>query len=232
MHFLKRAAGAIDGLNDRVGAAIRWLALVMVLVGAFNALARYATRYTDVSLSSNAYLDLQWYFFSLIFLLGAAYGLLHDVHVRVDVVYGRLSRKARAWIDLAGTVLFMLPFSILMLYVSWPAVRNSWQIREVSPDPGGLARWPIKAVILIGFTLLVLQGFSQLVKQIEILRSDDDEGDGLTVDPEAMAGVPDPSADTTPAPVDPGFDDEPATGGLEGDGRSHPDAPDEPTGGV
>lgn len=173
MHILKRMAAAIDGLNDRIGAVIRWLALIMVLVGAFNALARYATRYTDVSLSSNAYLDLQWYFFSLIFLLGAAYGLNHDVHVRVDVMYERLSRKARAWIDLAGTVLFMLPFSLLMLYVSWPAVRNSWSIREVSPDPGGLPRYPIKAVILVGFVLLVLQGFSQIVKQVEILRGGD-----------------------------------------------------------
>ena len=174
MHFLKRMAAAIDGLNDRIGASIRWLALIMVLVGAFNALARYATRYTDVSLSSNAYLDLQWYFFSLIFLLGAAYGLNHDVHVRVDVLYSTLSRKARAWIDLAGTILFMLPFSLLMLYVSWPAVRNSWSIREVSPDPGGLPRYPIKAVILVGFVLLVLQGFSQLVKQVEIIRGPDD----------------------------------------------------------
>lgn len=227
MQFLKRAAGAIDGLNDRVGAAIRWLALVMVLVGAFNALARYATRYTDVSLSSNAYLDLQWYFFSLIFLLGAAYGLLHDVHVRVDVVYGRLSRRARAWIDLAGTVLFMLPFSVLMLYVSWPAVRNSWQIREVSPDPGGLARWPIKAVILVGFGLLVLQGLSELVKQIEILRSEgaaDGEADGLPVSARDLPDVPDPAADTTPAPPDPDMDPDPAAPPAD-ESRAHPDDP-------
>mgnify|MGYP001985304206 CR=1 FL=1 len=185
MQFLKRTAAAIDGLNDRIGASIRWLALIMVLVGAFNALARYATRYTDVSLSSNAYLDLQWYFFSLIFLLGAAYGLNHDVHVRVDVLYATLSRKARAWIDLAGTILFMLPFSLLMLYVSWPAVRNSWSIREVSPDPGGLPRYPIKAVILVGFVLLVLQGFSQIVKQVEIIRGPDH-------------APPEPDAETVP----------------------------------
>ncbi len=184
MHLLKRASAAIDGLNNWIGSAIRWLALVMVLVGAFNALARYTTRFTGLSLSSNAYLDLQWYFFSLIFLLGAAYGLNQDVHVRVDVLYSTLSKKAQAWIDLAGTILFMLPFSILMLYVSWPAVRNSWSIREVSPDPGGLPRYPIKAVILIGFGLLVLQGFSQLVKQVEIIRGPD-EGD----------------ASDTPAPV-------------------------------
>lgn len=186
MPTLKRFAAAIDGLNDTIGGAIRWLALIMVLVGAFNALARYATRYTDVSLSSNAYLDLQWYMFSLIFLLGAAYGLNHDVHVRVDVLYERLSEKTRAWIDLVGTVLFLLPFSILFLWVSWPAVRNSWSIREVSPDPGGLPRYPIKAVILICFILLILQGLAQVVKQVEVIRGDahldhapgDDHGHG------------------------------------------------------
>jgi len=172
MHILKRMTAAIDGLNDIIGGLIRWLALIMVLVGAFNALARYATRYTDVSLSSNAYLDLQWYMFSLIFLLGAAYGLNHDVHVRVDVLYERLSEKTRAWIDLAGTVLFLLPFSFLFLWVSWPAVRNSWSIKEVSPDPGGLPRYPIKAVILVCFVLLILQGFAQVVKQVEVIRGE------------------------------------------------------------
>jgi len=170
MSFLRRFSAAVDGLNDRIGASIRWLALIMVLVGAFNAIARYLSRYAGVALSSNAYLDLQWYFFSLIFLLGAAYGLNHDVHVRVDVLYSRLSRKARAWIDLAGTVLFLLPFALVMLWVSWPAVRNSWSIHETSPDPGGLPRYPIKAVILISFALLVLQGLSQVVKQVEIIR--------------------------------------------------------------
>jgi TRAP-type mannitol/chloroaromatic compound transport system permease small subunit len=176
MHTLKRLSAAIDGLNDIIGGTIRWLALLMVLVGAFNALARYATRYTDVSLSSNAYLDLQWYMFSLIFLLGAAYGLNHDVHVRVDVLYERLTDRTRAWIDLAGTVLFLLPFSVLFLWVSWPAVRNSWSIQEVSPDPGGLPRYPIKAVILVCFVLLILQGFSQIVKQVEVIRGEREEG--------------------------------------------------------
>jgi TRAP-type mannitol/chloroaromatic compound transport system permease small subunit len=170
MRFLKRLSAHIDGLNDRIGAAIRWLALIMVLVGAFNAIARYLTRYVGVSLSSNAYLDLQWYFFSLIFLLGAAYGLRHDVHVRVDVLYSKLGPKPRAWIDLGGSVLFLLPFSVLMLLMAWPAVRNSWRVRETSPDPGGLPRYPIKAVILLSFVLLVLQALSQIVKQVEILR--------------------------------------------------------------
>ena len=170
MILLKRFAAAVDGLNERIGAAIRWLALFMVLLGAFNAIARYLTKYTGVSLASNAYTELQWYSFSLIFLLGAAYGLRHDVHVRVDVLFARLSKKTQAWIDLAGTVLFLIPFCVLMLWVSWPAVRNSWSIREVSPDPGGLPRYPIKAVILICFVLLLLQGLSHVIKQVEVIR--------------------------------------------------------------
>ena len=188
MSFLKRFAAQVDRLNDRIGTAIRWLALVMVLVGAFNALARWLTRYTGVSLSSNAYLDLQWYMFSLIFLLGAAYGLNHDVHVRVDVLYSRLSKKTQAWIDLVGSLVFLLPFAALMLWVSWPAVSNSWSIREVSPDPGGLPRYPIKAVILVSFTLLFLQGLSQVIKQLEIIVGGDGGGGGE----DAAAGAPAP----------------------------------------
>lgn len=172
MTFLKRFAAAVDGLNERIGAAIRWLALFMVLLGAFNAIARYLTKYTGVSLASNAYTELQWYAFSLIFLLGAAYGLRHDVHVRVDVLFARLSKKAQAWIDLAGTVLFLIPFCVLMLWVSWPAVRNSWSIREGSPDPGGLPRYPIKAVILVCFVLLLLQGLSHIIKQVDVIRGE------------------------------------------------------------
>ena len=171
MRRLLRLSAAIDRANDRIGAAIQWLVLLMVLVGAFNALARYATRYTGISLSSNAYFDLQWYMFSLIFLLGAAYGLNKDVHVRVDVLYSRLSLRGRAWIDLVGSVLFLLPFCVMMLWVSWPAVRNSWAVLEGSPDPGGLPRYPIKTLILVSFFLLFLQGVSQAIKQIERIRT-------------------------------------------------------------
>jgi TRAP-type mannitol/chloroaromatic compound transport system permease small subunit len=178
MRRLLRLSSAIDRANDRIGAAIQWLVLLMVVVGALNALARYATKYTGISLSSNAYLDLQWYMFSLVFLLGAAYGLNRDVHVRVDVLYSRLSVRGRAWIDLAGSVLFLLPFCVMMLWVSWPAVRNSWVVLEGSPDPGGLPRYPIKTVILISFFLLFLQGVSQTIKQIERIRAGHAAGDG------------------------------------------------------
>ena len=169
MTSLLRLSAAIDRLNDRIGSAIQWLALVMVIIGAFNAVARYAGRYTGVSLSSNAYLELQWYLFSLIFLMGAAYGLNHDYHVRVDVLYARLGRRARAWIDLIGSTLLLAPFAFVMLWVSWGPVANSWSILETSPDPGGLPRYPIKTVILVSFFLLLLQAISQIVKNAAIL---------------------------------------------------------------
>ncbi len=173
----KPMAALVDGLNDRIGAAIRWLALLMVLVGAATALLRYFARGLELSLNLTPPTEAQWYLFSVIFLLGAAYGLNHNVHVRVDVLYERLSRKGRAIIDLVGTIIFLIPFSLVMLYVSWPAVANSFSIREVSPDPGGLARWPIKMLILVSFVLLTLQGLSQIVKQIDILGREGD-GDG------------------------------------------------------
>ena len=169
MTSLQRLSAAIDRLNDRIGAAIQWIALVMVIVGAFNAIARYVGRYTVLSLSSNAYLELQWYLFSLIFLMGAAYGLNHDYHVRVDVLYARLGRRARAWIDLIGSTLFLAPFAFVMLWVSWGPVANSWAILETSPDPGGLPRYPIKTVILVSFFLLLLQAMSQIVKNVATL---------------------------------------------------------------
>ena len=163
-------AHRIDRMNDSVYAMIRWLTLAMIAVGSINALLRYATKFTGVSLSSNAYLDIQWYMFSLIFLLGAAAGLRQEVHVRVDVLYERISARARAWIDIAGSVFFLLPFCVVMLVTSWPAVYNSWIVREGSPDPGGLIRYPIKSVLLICFVLLFLQGCSQIITRIGIIR--------------------------------------------------------------
>ncbi len=197
---LLRLSAAIDRLNDRIGSAIQWLALVMVIIGAFNAIARYADRYTGLSLSSNAYLELQWYLFSLVFLMGAAYGLNHDYHVRVDVLYARLDRRGQAWIDLIGSVLFLVPFAGVMLWVSWGPVVNSWAILETSPDPGGLPRYPIKSVILVSFFLLLLQAISQIVKNAAILTepgaSGTDDSSGATGTPGAdgTGGAPSPGS--------------------------------------
>lgn len=172
MKQLLRAARAIDRLNEWIGQLIGWLVLAMVLIGAYNAVVRYLGRYTEANLSSNAYIELQWYLFSVVFLLGAAYTLQRGAHVRVDLLYGRLSDRGRAWIDLVGTLLMLLPFSIFTLWVSWPSVRNSWAVREVSPDPGGLPRYPIKTLILVAFVLLVLQGLAEVIKKIAELRGE------------------------------------------------------------
>ncbi len=161
---------AIDRLNEVLGRWVSWLTLAMVLIGAYNAVVRYLGSYFGRNLSSNAYLELQWYLFSLVFLLGASYTYQQGAHVRVDLLYGRLGERGRAWIDLAGTLVLMLPFTTFVLWVSWPSVRNSWAVREVSSDPEGLARYPIKSVILLAFALLVLQGISEVIRQVAVLR--------------------------------------------------------------
>jgi TRAP-type mannitol/chloroaromatic compound transport system permease small subunit len=171
LRILRGLAGRIDALNDWIGRAIHWLVLLMVLIGASSAVMRYLSRRLGLTLNLTPTTEAQWYLFSVIFLMGAAYALNHDVHVRVDVLYERIGTRARGWIDLLGTLLFLVPFSLLMLWVSFPAVRSSWQIRETSPDPGGLPRYPIKALILVSFGLLLAQAVSQLVKHIDVIRS-------------------------------------------------------------
>jgi TRAP-type mannitol/chloroaromatic compound transport system permease small subunit len=169
---MKRLLGlsaAIDRVNDAIGRWVRWLTLGMVLIASANAVFRYLGRFTGVNLSSNAYLELQWYLFSLVFLLAASYALRQGAHVRVDVLYGRLTKKGKAWIDLAGGVLFLVPFCLLMIWVSWPWFMNSWDVMEVSPDPGGLPRWPLKVVIPLTFLLLILQGLSEIIKSAATL---------------------------------------------------------------
>jgi len=167
-----RVADWIDRINEWTGRAVYWMALVMVGIGAFNAIARSLDKYTGLGLSSNSWLELQWYLFSLVFLLGAAYTLKHDDHVRVDVLYSNLSRKGRAWINILGTLLFLVPFCVLVLVMSWDFVVNSWAILEQSSDPGGLPRYPIKTVIPIALVLVLLQGVSLTIREIAVLRGD------------------------------------------------------------
>jgi TRAP-type mannitol/chloroaromatic compound transport system permease small subunit len=165
-----RIVRAIDALNGAVGRAASWLVLAMVLIGAFNAIARYLGRYLGVHLSSNTWLELQWYLFSLVFLLGAAYVLREDRHVRVDVLFGRASARTQAIINIAGTLLLLIPFAAFVIWVSVPIVRSSWQIRELSPDPGGLPRYPLKAMIIVCFVLLLLQAAAGLFRELRRLR--------------------------------------------------------------
>jgi TRAP-type mannitol/chloroaromatic compound transport system permease small subunit len=172
VNALYRLSDRMDALSDRLGKFVGWLTLAMIILGAFNAVARYTGKFTGVNLSSNAYIEMQWYLFSLIFLLGAAHTLQRDQHVRVDVLYERLSKRAQARVDLAGGFLFLIPFSVFGLVMCWPTVRNSWSVWEGSPDPGGLPRYPLKSAMLLCFGLLLLQGLSEMVKRIRILRED------------------------------------------------------------
>ncbi len=154
----------VDTLNERVGRILIWLVLAAVLISAGNAVARYG-----FNTSSNAWLEIQWYLFSAIFLLGAGYTFKHNGHVRIDVVYGRLSKRAQSWIDLLGTLLFLLPMSGLICWLSWRFFANSYALGEMSPDAGGLLRWPVKLIIPVGFFLLFLQGLSEIVKRVAYL---------------------------------------------------------------
>ncbi|MCT7979732.1 TRAP transporter small permease subunit [Laspinema olomoucense] len=170
MDKLLRLSTLIDRLNEYIGRFLNWLVLLMVLVGVWNVIGRFLGRAVGQNLTSNALIETQWYIFDLIFLLGAAYALKHDEHVRVDVFYSSWSPKWKALLDLIGTLLFLIPFSILVIFFSWNTIASSWAIGEISPDPGGLPRYPIKTVILISFFLLILQGISEAIKKFAIFQ--------------------------------------------------------------
>ena len=170
MTILLGLARAIDAFSTALGKLMWWLAAAMVLIGAYNVITRYLGHYLGVQLSANVYLEMQTYAFDLIFLLGAAYVLSVDGHVRVDIVYSRLSARARAWIDIFGTFAFLMPFCVFGLYFCYGYVERSWSYLEQSPNPGGLPRYPIKAMMLAAFAMLILQGISQVIKNVAFLR--------------------------------------------------------------
>ena len=154
----------IDRLNETVGRIVKWLVLVAVLISAGNAVVRYS-----LNQSSNAWLEIQWYLFAAIFLLCAGYTLLRNEHVRIDVVAGRLSARTQAWIDLLGSLCFLLPMALIIGVLSWPQVADSFARGEMSGDAGGLVRWPVKLLIPVGFALLALQGVSEAIKRVLFL---------------------------------------------------------------
>jgi TRAP-type mannitol/chloroaromatic compound transport system permease small subunit len=155
----------IDRMNERIGKAAAWLGLAAVLVCTANALARYA-----LNLASNAWLELQWYFNSAVFLLIAAYALKRNEHVRIDVINGKLSPRTQAWIDIFGGLVMLLPVVAIIAWYSWPTLVESYQIQEYSSDPGGLIRWPVRLLIPVAFTLLGLQGVSEIIKRVAFLK--------------------------------------------------------------
>jgi len=159
--ILLRISALIDALNERVGKLVYWLVLATVLISAGNAIMRKM-----FSMSSNAWLELQWYLFSAVFLLCAGYTLLHNGHVRIDVLAGRLSPKGQAWIDILGTLFFLLPMTLMLTWMSWPYFVRAFQTSEISGSAGGLILWPARVLMPVGFGLLALQGLSELIKRV------------------------------------------------------------------
>ena len=165
MHALLRFSSLIDKLNEWVGKSAAWLGLFAVIVCTGNAVARYA-----FNIGSNAWLELQWYFNSAVFLLIAGYALKMNEHVRIDVLNSRLSPRGQAWIDIFGSLFMLMPAVVIIAWYSWPSLFNSYDIGEHSSDPGGLIRWPVRLLIPVAFTLLGLQGISELIKRVAFLR--------------------------------------------------------------
>jgi len=165
LNALLALSRAIDALSERIGRVIYWFVLVVVLISAANATIRKLFNY-----SSNAYLEIQWYLFSVIFLFGAGYVLLHNAHVRIDIVSGRLSARAQNWIDVFGLLLFLFPMAFTIMWLSWPLFMDSYTRNEVSTNAGGLIIWPARLMVPIGFFLLIMQGISELIKRIAFLR--------------------------------------------------------------
>jgi TRAP-type mannitol/chloroaromatic compound transport system permease small subunit len=155
----------VDAVNATFGRVADWMVLLACLVSAGNAVVRYG-----ISWSSNAWLEMQWYLFAGMVMLGASYTLFRNEHVRVDLVYGALGERARLWVDVFGIVVFLLPAMALLTWMTWPFFVDSLQRHEGSPNPGGLLRWPVKILLPLGFLLLTLQGLSELVKRVALLR--------------------------------------------------------------
>jgi TRAP-type mannitol/chloroaromatic compound transport system permease small subunit len=179
MSFLLKISRAIDAFTDFIGNHVTdYIVLLTILVGFYNVVVRYLGRYIELQLSSNVYIELQWYLFSMIFFLGFAYVLKHNVNVRVDFLYANWSERTRAWVDFIGTLLFLVPFCILGIYVTIVPVSFSWGFLpdgtwggsiEWSPDANGLPRAPLKSMIIVAFAMLLLQAIAQLIKYAAII---------------------------------------------------------------
>ena len=179
MQALLTFSRGVDWFTERIGRSVYWLLLAAVIISTVNAIVR-----KTFNLSSNAYLEAQWYLFAAIFMLGAGYVFLHDQHVRIDVLAGKLSRRVQVWIDVVGITFFLLPLCAFVVWTSLPSVMTAWDTQEVSANPGGLIRWPLYALVPIGFSLLALQSLSELFKRIGFLT-------GAGPDPHAKPEVTD-----------------------------------------
>ena len=165
-------ARAIDGVAEFFGNVGVYLTMAVIVVGFYNVAVRYLGRFIGVQLSSNFWIELQKYLFTGIFLAMFAYNVKHEVNVRVDFLYAGWSPRRRALVNLLGTLFFMIPFCLLGIWVAWNPMLMSWRLREMSPDPGGLSRVPLRIGVVLVFVLLALQGVAQAIKYVAILRGD------------------------------------------------------------
>jgi TRAP-type mannitol/chloroaromatic compound transport system permease small subunit len=192
MKFLLKLSGLVDALNRGIGQVIMWLILAAILISGGNALVRKA-----FSMSSNAFLEAQWYLFSAVFMLGAGYTFLKNAHVRIDFVSSRLSARARSWVDIFGIIFILAPMCWILIQLSWPLFAKAWHSGEISMNYGGLIRWPVYLLVPLGMTLLLVQGASELIKRFAFLR-------GLISDPlGAGPAKQEPSAATPATPLPP-----------------------------
>ena len=167
MRPLLALSNAIDQLNQKLGNVCNFLVLAACVVSAGNAMIRYAFGY-----SSNSWLELQWYMFAIFVMFGASYTFKRNEHVRVEILYLMLSERGQLWLDLIGTLCFLIPACLLLSYLSWPFFYQSYAVGEISSNAGGLVRWPIKIVVPAGFVMLALQGVSEVIKRIAALRGE------------------------------------------------------------
>ena len=171
MNALLKLSQLIDSITEFVGKSIIWVVLVVTLISCGNAVMRYTINY-----SSNAFLEIQWYLFAVIFLFGAGYTLKKNEHVRIDLIAGKFSKRGQAMIDIFGIIFFLMPMAIAIMWMSWPIFLLALKTNEMSSNAGGLILWPARLMVPLGFFLLVMQGISELIKKIGFLQ-------GLCPDP-------------------------------------------------
>ena len=178
MNALLKLSRLIDALTERIAKAVFWLVLVVVLVSAANAIMRYTIHY-----SSNAFLEIQWYLFGVIFLFSSGYTLLRNEHVRIDLISSKFSKRGQVWIDIFGILFFLMPMALVIMLLSWPVFMHAFESQEMSNSAGGLIVWPARLMIPVGFFLLILQAISELIKRVGFLM-------GLCANPMERLNVP------------------------------------------
>lgn len=179
LKVLLRVSGLLDSLSERVGGVSVYLVIVTVAIGFYNVLVRYIARFIGVQLSSNLFIEMQWYLYSLVFFLGFAYILKNGINVRVDFIYANWSRKRQAMLDFWGHLFLLVPYCVIGIWVTVHPVMTSWRQWEMSPDPDGLPRAPLKTMIIVAFVLLLLQAISELIKLYAVLRDEEEEVEDL-----------------------------------------------------